>query len=57
MGLWKKLEMCLLLILLGMTNIDEGGGELFVDVVPGDGLDSRAFLKPELVRVSRTNLK
>ena len=33
------------------------GGELFIDVVPGDGSDSRAFLKPELVRVSRTNLK
>ena len=56
---WKftKLEMCLLLILLDMTNINEEGGELFDDVVPGDGLDSRAFLKPEIVRVSWTNLK
>ena len=44
--------MCLLLILLDMTDINEEGGELFVDVVPGDGLDSRAFLKPEIVRVS-----
>ena len=44
--------MCLLLILLDMTNINEEGGELFGDVVSGEGMDSRAFLKPEIVRVS-----
>ena len=44
--------MCLLLILPDMTDINEEGGELFDDVVPGDGSDSRAFLKPEIVRVS-----
>ena len=43
--------MCLLLILLDMTDINEEGGELFDDAVPGDGLDSRTFLKPEVVRV------
>ena len=48
----EKIEMCLLLILLDMTNINGKGGELFDDVVPGDGSDSRAFLKPEIVRVS-----
>ena len=51
---WKMtfLEMCLLLILLDMTNTNEEGGELFGDVVSGEGSDSRTFLKPEIVRVS-----
>ena len=40
-----------------MTKIDEGVGELIDDVTLEDGLDSRTFLRPEYVRVSRTNLK
>ena len=47
-----KIEMCLLLILLDMTNTNEGGGELLIDVVSEDGSDSRTFLRPECVRVS-----
>ena len=56
---WKftKLEICLLLILSDMTKIDEGVGELIDDVTREEGLDSRTFLRPEYVRVSRTNLK
>ena len=50
-------EICLLLILSDMTKIDEGDGELIDDVTLEDGLDSRTFLRPEYVRVSRTNLK
>ena len=51
------IEICLLLILPDMTKIDEGVGELIDDVILEDGLDSRTFLRPEYVRVSRTNLK
>ena len=55
---WKftKLEICLLLILLDMTKIDEGVGELIDDVTLEDEVGLENFLRPECVRVSWTNL-
>ena len=54
---FEHIEICLLLILLDMTKIEEGVGELIGDVTLGDGVGLKNFLRPECVRVSLTNLK
>ena len=47
-----NLEICLLLILLDMTKIEEGVGELIDDVTHGNEVGLEIFLRPECVRVS-----
>ena len=52
-----NIEICLLLILLEMTKIDEDVGELVDDVTLEDVVGLKNFLRPECVRVSLNKLE